>query len=415
MEPILTNTIWGVEVGKFNRNNTLLSQQTNRLIDLTSFTVSDVDDLYAHESQILIHRLANKTVLLVMYTSDKVTGAERALTAHALLKVYELTTKTLLKTLDMFAPGMEAGVTMEADESITAPRMYITGNTLMCFCGNESTLYHRTIDMTNNDPSVWTASNISIFQMTMKDSGGSNVKVNVTSVNVQSHLEYTLGDTYAGYQGLAPWFRNLDRIAIHGTDWYSILELSDEMGAGLSNIAVLIKSTDNGINWSFLSLIAYTTSNRIKVIEASVVFIGTSLHIIHRQGGNTTLGRIHSDDYGSSWIINNNITGVMGSKPVAINYTKPDGSTIDVLVAFNLTSEIEGAPHRTTLGIFTTSNFIAFNEIGKIVSTNFAHYPSLCYFDRALYISYTKGLKYFTENNNAYANDRDTIVIARVY
>lgn len=415
METISTDTYWGVEAGKLNGNFALLKQQAYRMLDLTSFTLSDTDDLYAHESQILIHRLGDKTVLLVMYTSNKVTQSERALTAHALLKIYELTTKTHLKTLDMFSPGMTAGLTMEADEAITAPRMYITGDTLMCFCGNESTLYHRTVDMTSDDPSTWTASNISIFQMTMKDNEGNDVAVDITSINMQTHLEYVLGDTYAGYQSLAPWFRNLDKIAVNGDNWYSILELSDELGAGLSHIGILVKSTDSGISWSYVSLIAYTTSNRRRVLEASVVFIGSVMYVIHRMGSSTNLGRVHSDDNGINWVIDNNLTGVIGTKPTAINYNKSDGITQDVLVAYNLTSEIEGAPHRTTLGIYRTSNFIEFTEVAKIISENYAHYPSMCYFDRALYISYTKGLKFYTENNNAYAYDRDTIVVTRVY
>ncbi len=97
---------------------------TRQLVhDLSALTVSDTDDLYAHESQILIHQLADKTVLLVIYTSDKVTSVERSLSAHAILKVYELTTKAHLKTIAMYTPGRTAGIKMEADETITAHRM----------------------------------------------------------------------------------------------------------------------------------------------------------------------------------------------------------------------------------------------------------------------------------------------------
>lgn len=396
-----------------NFNFTELYTQASRMLDLTAFVVSDTDDKYAHESQILIHQLGDKTVLLVMYTSDKVSETERELTAHALLKVYELTTKTHLKTLDMFAPGMEAGLTMEADETITAPRMYITGDTLMCFCGNESTLYHRTVDMTGDDPSAWTASNISIFQMTMKDAGGNDVTVNVTSANVHTHLEYQLGDTYAGYDGLAPWFRNLDRIAVHGTDWYSILELSDELGAGVSNIAMLVKSTDSGASWSFISPIAYTTSSRRRILEASAVFLGDVLHVVHRMAANT-IGHVHSVDYGVNWIVDSSISDVLASKPTAINYYKHDG-TVGVLLAYNLTSEITGNTYRTTLGIYSTDNFTSLIEVAKIVSGSYNHYPSLCHYARSLYISYTKAMKSSTDGVGNTTHTRDTIVVTRVY
>lgn len=387
--------------------------ETKQLMhDLAALTVSDTDDLYAHESQILIQQLGNKTVLLVIYTSDKVSSVERELTAHAMLKVYELTTKTHLKTIDLFTPGLVAGLTMEADETITAPRMYVTGDTLMCFCGNESKLYHRTIDISNDDPSTWTASNLSVFQMTMKDSGGSSVKVDVTSANVQAHLENTLGDTYAGYQNLAPWFRNLDRIAKSGSDWYSILELSDELGAGLSNIAMLVKSTDSGLNWSFVNVIAYSTSSRRRVLEASAVFIGSRLHVVHRMSTNY-IGHVYSDNNGTSWTVGIDIPA-LASKPTAINYYKHDG-TVGALIAFNLASEITGNTYRTTLAIYSTSDFVSLTEIAKIVTGSYAHYPSMCHFSRGLYISYSKGLKYNTDGIANTLHNRNTIVVAKIY
>ncbi len=281
----------------------------------------------------------------------------------------------------------------------------------MTFCGNESKLYHRTIDITNADPSTWTASNLSIFQMTMKNSGGSSVKVDVTSANVQAHLENTLGDTYAGYQNLAPWFRNLDRIAKIGSDWYSILELSDELGAGLSNIAMLVKSTDSGANWAFVNTIAYTTSSRRRVLEASVVAIGTRLNVIHRMSTNY-IGHVYSDNYGVAWTVGYDIPAI-ASKPTAINYYKHDG-TIAALIAFNLASEVTGNTYRTTLAVYTTTDFISLTEVAKIVSGNYAHYPSLCHFSRGLYISYSKGCKYNTDGIANTLHNRNTVVVSKL-
>lgn len=398
-----------------NDNFTEVYNQINRLLDLNAITISDTDDLYAHESQILCHRLTDKTVLIFLYTSNKVTSAERALSAHCYLKVFELTTMTLLKKIDLYYSGLVADLTQPANEPMTAPRMYITGTTLRTFIGVKSALYGRDIDISNKDPETWTAGNLVIEQMTMKDSGGNDVTVDVNCANIQTHLEYVLGDTYAGYQLLAPWFRNLDRIAVHGTDWYSILELSDELGAGMSNIAMLVKSTDSGASWSFVSPICYTPASRSRVLEASCVFIGDVLHVINRTAGNY-IWHYSSSDYGLTWANCGNLPiGTLVSKPTAINYYKSDGSTLDVICAFNLTSEITDAPHRTTLGIYTTSDFLSFVEIGKIVSTSFAHYPSLCFFDRGIYLSYTKGLKFNTIGYNAYSYDRDTIVLTKVW
>ena len=247
----------------------------------------------------------------------------------------------------------------------------------------------------------------------MKNAAGEDVLANVTSANVQIHLEYVLGDAYAGYQGLAPWFRNLDRIAIHGTDWYSILELSDEMGAALSNIAMLVKSTDSGASWSFISPAAYTTASRRRMLENSAVFIGDVLHIIHRMGGND-IGHVHTVDYGANWVVDSNITGTLASKPTAINYYKHDG-TIGVLLAISLTSEVTGNTYRTTLGIYSTDNFTSLIEVAKIVSGSYDHYPSLCHYSRALYLSYTKALKSSTDGVSNGTHTRDTIVVTRVY
>jgi len=131
--------------GYLNDNFSELYNHANRMYDINAFVVSDTADFYAHESQILCHQLADKTVLLVLYCSDKVTETERALTAHATLKVFELTTKTLLKTIDLFYPGLVADLTQPADEPMTAPRMYVSGTTLRTFFGVECALFNRII------------------------------------------------------------------------------------------------------------------------------------------------------------------------------------------------------------------------------------------------------------------------------
>lgn len=402
--------------GYLNDNFTELYNHANRMYDINAFVVSDTDDLCAHESQILCHRLTDKTVLLVLYCSDKVTETERALTAHCTLKIFELTTKTLLKTIDLFYPGLVAGLTQPADEPQTAPRMYVSGTTLRCFIGVETALYNRDIDISNTDPSTWTAGNLVIEQMTMKDAGGSDVTVNVTPANIQAHLEYILGETNVLYNDLAPWFRNLDRITVDANgDWYSILELSNELGAGTTNMAMLVKSIDDGASWTFHSLVGYTTTARTRILEASVVLIGTTFHVINRTGGNT-INHYYSINDGATWV-NAGAIGLstLGSKPTAINYYKADGSTKSVMVAVSLTSEVTGNTYRTTLGIYTTDDFVSFIEVAKIVTPSYAHYPSLCHFSRSLYLSYSKGMKFNTDGDAVTTSNRNTIVVTRIY
>ncbi|HNX01756.1 MAG TPA: hypothetical protein PKK33_10345, partial [Candidatus Cloacimonadota bacterium] len=225
-----------------------------KTVDLTAFVVNDEEDLYAHESQIVITRVGSKTLLLVMYMRNQTLTTEWELSGHAILKVFELTTKKLLKTFDLFYPGLSADLTMPADEIINVPRMYVTGATLKCFCPNESTLYERDIDISGIDPTVWTAGNLVVTEMYMKDSGGNTVLADVTSTNIQTHLKYVLGDDYAGYANMMPLFRNMN-IAKSGINWYTVLEFSGEKSHELGNIAMCLTSSNSGVTWTFGTLI----------------------------------------------------------------------------------------------------------------------------------------------------------------
>ncbi len=350
---------------------------------------------------------------MCFYCSDKATETERAVTQHVFLKIYDLHSKLLLKKFDLWYVGLVADLTIPS-ESVTAARGYITGNTLRCFAGYETALYTRDIDITDSDPANWTAGDISIMQMTMKNADGNDVLADVTPANIQIHLEYVLGDTNAGYVGLYTWFRNLDRIAISSTgDWYSTIESSNEMDLQTSNIGALVKSTDNGLSWGIVSLIGYTTSNRVKVIEPSVVFIGNNLHVICRTA-TSAIFHYSSTDYGVNWADGTPIgLSTFASKPTAINYYEQN--TKLVICAMNLTSEWSGDSWRTTMGIYKTSDFVTFTEVCKIVSPSYAHYPSLCHFSRSLYCSYTKGMLLDTDGDTVHQHDRNTVVLTRIW
>lgn len=396
------NTVWGAEADRINANNAELYELRNKIIDLSSFVVSDDDDLYAHEGQTVITKIGNKVFLLVIYMSNKESALEWQTTAHALLKVYELTTKTFIAKFDLFYPGLVAGVTMAADEEINCPRMYITGTTLRCYCPNTSTLYTRDIDISDDDPTGWTPGNISIAKMTMKDAGGSNVLADVTSANILTHLDYVLGDDYDGYHDLMPLFRNLDMPAKSGNNWYATLEFSSERSHGLARPTICVISADAGLSWTFGGLIGYTTSSRNQCVESTITFVDTTLHLFERGNKHYT-----SANNGVTWAsaaaisLANNL-----SKPCAINFAHQGGSQL-TLLALTLTSEIAGDSSRTTLGFYTTSDFITFTEAYKIVSRSYAHYPCLCIYQTSLYVSYTKRLKG--------ATDRDSIAVARIW
>lgn len=394
------NTVWGAEADRLNANNAELYELRNKVIDLSSFVVSDIDCLYAHESQLLVTTIENKALLLIAYSGDKSSANESQLTAHHYLKVYELTTRKHLQTFDLFYAGIIAGETMPADVRTTSIRMYVTGTTLVMYAGNDTTLYKRTIDITSSDPTSWTPSNISVAQMTMKDANGDDVLANVTSANIQTHLNYIFGDAYAGYADLMPLFRNMDMPAKNGNTWYGTLECNSERSHGLDSPTICVRSTDAGLSWSFIASIGYTTSSRIRQVETGIVWIGSTLHTFDR------VNRHYTSTDGVTWqsaaalsITNAN------SRPSLINYTTYN-DTQKVVVAITTTSEITGNNRRTTLTLYTTSDMITFVELAKIVTYSYAHYPSLCWFGNSLYVTYTKAL--------TGATDRDAIAFTKI-
>lgn len=354
--------------------------------DTLSTTVSDEDDLYAHESQILIKRVGGVDYLFMLYMSNKLSPLEWQTTAHALLKIFNLSTLTHIRTIDLFYPGLTAGVTMPADKEINVPRMYLYGdNSLRCFCPNTDTLYTRDVNISDINPANWTAGNISIAQMTMKDADGDDVLADVTSANINIHLDYIFGDDAANYHDLMPLFRNLDP-AKSGNNWYSTLELSSERSHSLARPTLCVYSTDAGGSWTFGNPVGYTIIARTQVVEAAMVFIGTDLHIVSR--GAPYL-HYKSADNGVTWIAQDNLPFYSpNTKPCGINYT--NGALKNVF-ALNTWSEITGDDGRTTALVFSTEDFIHYVTIGKIITATYCHYFSLCHYGGHIYLTGTGG------------------------
>ena len=249
-------------LGQINDMTTEIYELRGKILDLSAVTLNDADDLYAHESNIVITKVGNNIFLLLLYMSNKVVSTEWQTTAKAVLKVFNLATMAYITKFDLFYPGLSAGVTMDADKEINAPRMYVTGTTLKCFCPNTATLYTRDIDISGSDPTAWSPGNISIAQMTMKDSGGNNVLANVTSANIQTHLNYVFGDSAANYANLMPLFRNLDSPAKMTGYWHATLECTSERSHNLDYPTIAVVSTDLGVSWTLAGAIGYTTHAR---------------------------------------------------------------------------------------------------------------------------------------------------------
>lgn len=372
----------------------------SRIYDLNATIISDIDCLYAHESQILITTIENKALLLIAYSGDKSSAIESQLTAHHYLKVFELTTRKHLQTFDLFYAGLVAGVTMPADVTTTSIRMYVTGTTLVLYAGNDNTLYKRTIDISSSDATSWTPSDISVAQMTMKDANGDDVLADVTSANIQTHLNYVLGDAYAGYADLMPLFRNNDFPVKNGNTWYGTLECNSERAHGLASPTLCVKSTDAGVSWTFSGLIGYSTSSRNRMVETGMAWVGSTIHIYDR------FNKHYTSTDGITWQSAAALTIInASSRPSMINYTTYN-DTQKVVVAITTTSEISNNNRRTTLTLYTTSDMVTFAELTKIVTYSYAHYPALCWFGNSLYITYTKAL--------TGTGDRDAIALVKI-
>lgn len=364
--------------------------------DTLSTRLSDEDDLYAHESQILIKNIGGVDYLFMIYMSNKETLLEWQLTGHALLKIFNLSTLSYIRTFDLFYAGLEAGVTMPADKVINVPRMYFYGeNTLRCFCPNTSTLFTRDVTISDSNPANWIAGNISIVQMTMKDAEGDDVLADVTSANINIHLDYIFGDDAANYHDLMPLFRNLDP-AKSGNNWYSTLECSSEASHELARPTLCVYSSDAGGSWTFGSPIGYTTETRNQCVESAMIFIGTDLHLI---GRSAPYVHYKSEDNGATWVAQATLPFYSpNTKPCGINYL--NGAELENVFALNTWSEIVGDNGRTTLLIFSTDDFTHYNTIGKMVTAAYSHYPSLCNYNGHIYLAATGSTNILTSSRN---------------
>lgn len=410
METILNDsTVWGFEADRINRNFDSLKNVTY-YYDLMSKVISDEDDQYAHESHFAILRGTAKTFLLYIYQSNK-TGGEFDANGIARLKVYDLTTQTQLIAYDVFKNGV--GI-IPATGYRLAPKVQVVGTTIRCFIGTDTGLYARDYEVVGDNVGDWTVGNTYIMQMTMKNAAGESVLADVTPANVQIHLEYTLGDTYAGYNDLIPVLRNFDKPVSYGGNLYSLLELNGEFtSTGVIN--TLIISADGGDTWAFTNLVRYTTAARTALLESSLVLVGTSFYVISRTSSASNTLSITANQ-GATWTTATMPVTTLATKPCAINYYKLD-RTLSVYIAVNTTDEVGhiSGYKRTTLVIYQTDDFVTLNEIAKIVTPSSAHYPSMLHFCNSLYLSYTKGLKVDATDGNADAGDRDTVVLVKVY
>ena len=364
-------------------------------VDTAAVMVSDADDTYAHESQILIKQIGGVDYLFVIYRGDKNTTNEWGLNAKARLKVFNLSTMALVKSYDIGYAGIVAGVTLPIDEELGTPRGYFIGDYLRVYFCNTSALYVRSIDISSSDPNDWAFGNIAIAQMTMKNALGVDTLSNVTSANIQTHLENVLSDTNDGYEDLMPQFRQLNFVK-DGSNWITTMDLSSERSHSLGHIGIIINSADAGDTFSFGSLVHYATDDRLSFFELDIAELGGDIHVIARSAPtpNTSANPVYhfkSEDGGATFTqLANMPFDVITAKPFLFNAD----STTECVFALNVYNEIIGGNYlnRNTIDILKTSDFVNYERINKSTSATFMNYPCLCYYGGRLYMSYSKGI-----------------------
>jgi hypothetical protein len=382
----------------------------NRMLDTSAKILTDSDDMYAHEGHYTIYRGISKTILIFIYTSNKVAGEGGSLDWTMRLKFYEFPQMgSALRVIDIFDAGV--GV-VPSSLYVLAPRVHIFGTTLRCFMGSDAGVIARDIAIIGDDPDDWTYGDSYILEMTMKDAGGNNVKVDCTPANIQTHLEYTLGDTYAGYNNTVLTIRNFGVVSSYGGVMYSILEATAEYNTpAYGRIAMVIESTDSGENWTITHMVNYTTSNRRTLTESSLVFVGSVMHVISRLNSGLVEHNV-STDQGATWATAVNLPlPTIETKPCAINYVNAAGAT-RVMLVVNETSEVAGDTTRTTMVIYDT-DFVTYNEVARIVRYAQVHYPGLYYYGRSMYLCYTGGGNYQSSLNGSWS--KSMIMFTKVF
>lgn len=370
-----------------------------------SYSIAETDDLYAHESQILIKEINGTNYLFEVYTSDKDTATEAQITAKVISRIYNLDTGRLLKRKIIFYPGMAAIV--PSNKLTIQARGYFYGNTVRYYLTGKESLFIRELDISDSDYNNWAWNDIAYAKMWMLNSGGELEYLDMIAANYKTHLEQYFGDTYTGYNLCTPWFRNLTP-AVSGDNWFSTLQFSDEYTAPSYKAPTFcVKSTDAGNTWTILGAVGYTTVDRVAVIEPAISILSETLHIICRTSSSAISHYTSSD--GITWTKQDDLSFVttLESKPDMIN----NGNI--ALIALQIVGKVgelsSPGNRRSTQGIYSTTDFNTFTLIKETRTATFIHYPMMFIHNNKIYMSYTKGIASKSSNgrNDIYLMEID--------
>lgn len=224
-----TDTNWGTEADKLNANFAAIEtnniyQNGEQLIN-SSISVNDEDDLYAHDSNLLIVKSGVKELALCAYQCDKVTKNEYALTQHARLTIYNLHTRELIQTIEVAKGNTEYnGITL-ANTPVAKPRLHNLGAgyiRIYFSCGDN--IYYRDLNLSN-----YSLGNVTVFQAKIRNSdntGWDSTAVDITIANLDEQAFRTTGKHLpaASPYTLMPHISGIDHVQQVGSNYYMSCE-----------------------------------------------------------------------------------------------------------------------------------------------------------------------------------------------
>ena len=380
-------------------------------ISAHSVVVSDDADLYAHDSQVLAVNYSTKELVLIAYQCDKVTKNEYQTTQHYRLIIYNAQTRTIEDSIEVAKGNTEYnGITL-ADAGIGKPRMFDLGTGYIRLTFNCSdNVYYRDLSLSD-----YTLGNVAVFQVRIRNAandGWDASPVDLTVANLSTHCERCGGGAIpsaAPTYTLIPHVAGMDSIQQVGSDYYFSCE-AYYGNSGDYGIAFLMSSTDLS-DWVvyppvYLDTTTYTNN---KTSESAFVYIDDKWHVISRANNYLYAS---SEDGGLTWssqaasgLINPN----SGSKTSAAYVNIQTGAATYRPIAFfayNKDTLIYKSLYgRTTMGLSYTADMVNFTDIAIMVNYRTNHYPSICYHNGLIYMTYTTTM-------GATNTDRNTVMLA---
>lgn len=373
--------------------------------------INDADDLYAHDSQVLIvNPSTSKLYALITYQCNKTIKTEYENTQQARLVVYNLHTKTIISSEAIAEPDTTYGAITLPASPLAKPRMHDLGTGVVrIYFSCYDTVYYR--DLTLSDLSL---GDVTIFQAKIRNSNNTDwdgSAIDMTTANLDTHLTRCTGGglpTDGAFQ-VIPHISGIDHVQTVGASYFASIECYFPK-YGDYGVVMLMESTDL-TNWKIyppVDLDSTTYANN-STSESSFIYIDSKWHCISR--ANNYLYS-YSEDGGLTWsaqaasgLINPN----GGSKTSAdyVNIRKGSSTYYPIaFFAYNKDTEIYKADgySRCTMAISITEDMINFTDIAVMNDYQTCHYPSIHYYRGKIFLVYTT-------SKRATNTDRETLML----